>query len=327
MDRLDRTLTHFVDEGRISSEIADDVSREFHEHHVDVRQRLAEFAGYLGAGLATLGLILIGSQFWSDFGQVLRAAIPALAAVALLVGTRYVVHSVDHISEHPVRDRVAQVMGVVAAVLALLATAVAFDRPQGDYGEPFRWQMFIAVVVGLAVALLVAHWVPGIISTAAVGVLLFITGVSFLGSLDLLEDAGGWIGLWLVGLGVAAALVLHRFLPPAWLTRAAGVGAWVMGALMLLTVGQDPAVGQGYWVWLGRAAALVLVAVGTWLFVHGGDWPWAAGAAIAMALLVGLWTAETVNAGIALIIAGVALIGVGLALAAWRREAHPPAVP
>ncbi|MEZ5118930.1 MAG: DUF2157 domain-containing protein [Candidatus Nanopelagicales bacterium] len=320
-DRLDRTLTHFVDEGRLNPELAADVSREYHERQVDVRQRMAELAGYVGAALATLGIIVIASRVWSDMGQVMRAGIPAVGAVALLVGAHMVVSSVPDIGEHSVRGRLASVMGVVASVLALLATAVAFGGP-GDYAEPFAWQMFIAVAVGLAVALLVALWAPGFISSSAVGVLLVFLGVAFLEGLGLREqDFGIAMSCWLLALGFSAAFGLWRLLPPAWLTMAAGVGAWLVGSWILIVMSQDPSLDTGAWLWVGRAAALLLVIAGSWLFARGGEWPWAAGAAIATAMLVGMWSAQTLNAGVALFVAGVVLILVALLLAVWRRAA------
>lgn len=252
-DRLDRTLTHFVDEGLLTADLAADVSREYHQRRVDVRQRLAELAGYMGAALATMGIIVIASRVWSDVGQVMRAGLPALGAVVLLLGARLVMRSVPDITAHPVRGRVTSVMGVVAAVLAVLATAVALGGP-GDHGEPFGWQMFIAVLVGLSVALIVARWSPGFISTSAVGVLLVFLGVAFLDGLGLREhDFGIAMAFWLLALGASAALGLWRLLPPAWLTLAAGVGAWLMGCWTLIIMSRDPFLDIGGWVWAGRA--------------------------------------------------------------------------
>ena len=318
-DRLDSTLTHFVDEGRLTPELAADVSRDYHERRVDVRQRLAELAGYVGAGLATMGIIVIASRVWSDIGQMMRAGIPALGAVALLVGAYLLIRSVPDISVHAVRGRLASVMGVVASVLAVLATAVALGDP-GDYAEPFAWQMFIAVAVGLSVALMVAWWSPGFISTSAVGVLLVFLGLSFLDGLGLREqDFGVAMSCWLLVLGVSAAFGLRRLLPPAWLTLTAGMGAWLMGSWTLMTMSHEPNWDLDGWLWAGRVAALVLVIVGSWIFARGGEWPWAAGAAISTAMLVGMWSAHTLNAGVALFVAGIVLILVALALSVWRR--------
>ena len=320
-DRLDRTILEFVDTGQITPEVAQELSRELHHPPIDVKQRLAELAGYVGAGLAVLGVVVIASQVWSDFGQVLQALVPAVLSAGLLLGTYLVVHAVPHISEHPVRGRIAQVMGVASAVFALLATAVAFDPAPG---ETFRWQMFIAMLVGLAVTLVVAHWSPGFIASAAVAILLFFAGLSFIDGLGIWEEEefGIAFSLWMLVLGAIAALVLHRFLPPAWLMRAAGVGLWLMGSWVLMIMSHEPGFDLANWVWVGRAAAVALVVAGTWFFVRGGDWPWAAGAALAMAILVGMWSAEAINAGVALVVAGLALIAVGVALAAWRRGVH-----
>jgi len=318
-DRLDRTLTRFVDEGRLAPELAADVKREYHERHVDVRERMAELAGYVGAALATLGIVVIASRVWADIGQILRAGIPALGAVALLVGAHMVVRSVPDVGEHPVRGRLAAVMGVVAAVLAILATAVVFGG-EGDDAEPFAWQMLIAVAVGLATAMLVARWSPGFISTSAVGVLLVFLGVAFLDGLGLREqDFGVAMSCWLLVLGASAAFGLWRLLPPAWLTRTAGVAAWLMGSWILMVMSNDPSLDTGAWLWVGRASAFVLVVVGSWIFGRGGEWPWAVGAAIATAMLVGMWSAQTLNAGVALLVAGIVLILVALVLSAWRR--------
>lgn len=318
-DHLDRTIDHFVEEGRIPPEVAADLSRDLHHPHVDVRQRLAEFSGYVGAGLATLGVVVIGAQLWSDVGQFVRVALPAGASAALLVGAWMVARAVPHIAEHPVRGRIAQVMGVASSVMAALATATLFAVGQTE--QSTRWQMFTATLVGLVIVLVVSRWSPGFIATSAAAVLTFMTG---LGLLDVLGVAGepiGWVEGWLILLGATAALVLHRYFPPAWLTRAFGVGAWLLGSMVLILTGQDQYQDAESATWMGRGAALVLVVVGTWMFARGGDWPWAAGAALAAAMLVGLWSAGALNAGIALIVAGLVLIAVGAGLAGLRRAA------
>lgn len=312
-DRLDRTLTHFVEEGRITPEVAAAVSQEFHVHPVDVRQRLAELAGYAGAGLATLGVILIGSQVWTDFSLVIRAVLPAVASAALLFGTWRLVRSVGHISEHPVRGRVAQTMGAASAVLALLAMVVAFLPETGDAPT---WLMLLASGTGLLISLAVWRWVPGFINTLVTAVLAFVTGLAVMSVLGLGD--GPTMALMIVALGVAASLVLNKFFPPEWLTRALGLLIWLMGALMLMTAEVAYNQPDTPLRWTGRLSALALVVIGTWLFARGGDWMWAIGAGLAAALFVGLWSAEVVNAGVALIIAGLVLIGVGLVLAALR---------
>jgi hypothetical protein len=319
-DHLDRTIEHFVEEGRIPPEVAAELSRDLHHRHVDVRQRLAEFAGYVGAGLATLGVVVIGASMWEDVGQLVRVLLPATAAVVLLVGARVVVRGVPRIAEHPVRGRIVQVMGVASAVMAALATATLFTVQRTEQTNP--WQMFSATLVGLVVMLVVSRWSPGFIATSAAAVLTFLTGVGLLDALGLAGEPVGWVQGWMVLLGATAALVLHRFFPPPWLTRALGVGAWLLGSLTLIIVGQDDYQDADYATWMGRGAALVLVVVGTWMFVRGGDWPWAAGAAVAAALLVGLWFAGALNAGIALIVAGLVLIAIGAGLAGLRRASH-----
>ena len=140
-DHLDRTIDHFVEEGRIPPEVGADLIRELHPHP-DVKQRLAEFAGYLGAGLAVLGVVIIGAQFWTDLGQVVRVAVPAVTAAGLLLGTHMVVRAVPHIVEHPVRGRIAQVTGVASAVMAALTAATLI--PAEPTGEPQSWQMLFS---------------------------------------------------------------------------------------------------------------------------------------------------------------------------------------
>lgn len=322
-DRLDRTLTHFVEEGRLTPELAADVSREFHVHPIDIRQRLAELAGYAGAGLATIGLIVLGSQVWTDFSEVIRAALPALASAVLLVGTWLVIRPVGHISEHPVRGRVAQTMGGVSAVLAVLALIVLFSPPTGDMPE---WALFVASGAGLLISLVVWRWAPGFINTLVTAGLALFTALSLMAVLGF-GDRPAMV-LMVVALGASAALVLNRLFPPEWLTRLMGLFIWLQGTIVLMTAElgyNQPDTGMR---WTGRVSALALVAIGTWLFARGGDWLWAVAAGLAAALLVGLWSLEAVNAGLALIIAGLVLIAAGLVLAGLRRAeqraAHGP---
>jgi len=313
-DRLDRTLDHFVDEGRLSPELAADVSREFHVHPVDIRQRIAELAGYAGAGLATIGLIVIGSQVWTDFSELIRAALPALASAALLSGTRMVIRPVGHISEHPVRGRVAQTMGGVSAILAVLALIVVFSPSGGDMPD---WALLVATTTGLLISLVVWRWVPGFINT------LVTAGLALIASLALMTVLGFGdspaMALMMVGLGAAASLLFNRFFPPEWLTRLMGLMIWVQGTMALMTAEIGYNHPDTALRWAGRISALALIVIGTWLFARGGDWLWAVAAGLAAALLVGLWSLEAVNAGVALIIAGLVLIAAGLVLAGLRR--------
>jgi hypothetical protein len=314
LDRLDRTLNHFVEEGRITPEVAAEVSREFHVHPVDIRQRLAELAGYAGAGLATIGLIVIGSQVWTDFSEVIRAALPALASAVLLVGTWLVVRPVGHISEHPVRGRVAQTMGAVSSVLAVLALIVLFSPQTGDMPD---WALLVASGTGLLISLVVWRWVPGFINTLVTAGLAFFTALSLVAVLGFGD--GPAMALAIVVLGAAASLLFNRFFPPEWLTRAMGLLIWVQGTIVLMTAELGYNHPDTALRWTGRASALALVIIGTWFFARGGDWLWAVAAGLAAALLVGLWSLEAVNAGVALIIAGLVLIGAGLVLAGVRR--------
>lgn len=313
-DRLERTLAHFVEEGRMQPDLAADVSREFHGRPVDVRQRLAELAGYAGVCLATLGIIVIGSRVWTDFSVVIRAALPALLSAGLLLGAWWLVRSVHHISEHPARGRVVQVMGAVSAVLALLAVMVAFTP---ESGEPPTWHLLIGSSVGLVISLAVRRWVPGFINTLATAVLAFVALLALMDVLGLADGAGTQLAV--VGLGVAASLFLCRYFPPEWLTRALGLLIWLQGTVALMTAEVGYAQPDTAARWAGRVSALVLVGIGTWLFARSGDWMWGIAAGIAAAVLVGLWSLEAVNAGVALIIAGLVLIVAGLVLAGVRR--------
>lgn len=326
MDRLDRTLEHFVDDGRMSVALAEDVSREFHTHHVDVKGRLAELAGYGGAVLGIVGVVLIGSQVWTDLGQILRAGIPAVACAGLLLGAWAVVHGID-VAAYPVRGRLAQVMGVCSAIMGALTVIVAFPMPD-DSDRP--WQPTVALAVALLITFAVSRWAPGFISTLGVGGFLFGFGLAAMQLLPIDQPGPGPFGLYMVALGAVAALALQSHFPPAWLTQLMGLFAWLQGTLMLLLANQEYEVmeqPQPFWVWLGRASALLLAGLGTWVFARGGDWPWAVGAALAAAMLVGFWSAEALNAGIALLVAGFVLIAVGLALAGGRKALHRPQTP
>lgn len=324
MDRVDSTLQTYVEGGQLSPSLAADLSRSLHERHVDVRQRLAELVAYVGAGLAVLGIVVIGAEIWEDFSQVVRAGVPALLSAALLVGMRFVIVSVPALTDHPVRGRVAQVMGTAAAVLAVLAVSVAFQRPAGEYYyDQFEYQTAIAFAVGAVIAFVASRWVPGAITTLGFGILLFATGMSTLAALDWDGGPEG-PGTWMLIFGLSAALLLWRVFPPEWLTRSLGIAIWLMGSMVLMLSHLETGTPQA-WTWVGRAAALALIVIGTQYFVRGGDWTWAFGAALAAALLVGLWFSEALNAGVALLVAGLVMILIGTGLFAWRRagQRHP----
>lgn len=325
MHRLDQTLDRFVDDGRMSPGLAADLRQEYYTRHVDVRQRLAELTGYVGTALAVLGMVVIGSQVWSDFAQVVRAGLAAMGSAALLGASFALVHGRD-LASHAARRRLAQVMGVCAAILGALAVMVAFSVPE----EADAWQVAGAFAVGTLMAFVVSRWVPGFITTLATGVFTLALGFAVIGLLPLRDVGPGPYGAYMVALGMLAALVLYRFFPPDWLTLLMGVFAWIFGDFMLLMAHEEyEALNAplGYWTWIGRIGAVTLIGVGTWLYARGGELPWAIGAALSSAMLVGLWSAQALNAGVALVAAGMVLIVVGAGLARWRHALHHPGSP
>lgn len=321
LDHLDRTLVQLVDAGRIAPEVAQEVSREFHTPHGDVRQRLAELAGYAGAALAVVGIAILGSQVWTDLGQVLRAGVPLLACLGLLIAARLVMRGVPVLADRPARCRLVAAFGTCASILGALTVVVAFPMPDSvDADRP--WQPPVAAAVGLVIAFITSRWAPGVISTMAVAGFAFFFGISALTLLPLDPAGPGPAGLLLLLGGAVTALLLDRYFPPAWLTRLLGMYAWLQGGLLLLA-GADEYRAMGeprpFWAWIGRLGVVALVVVGSWLFAHGGEWTWAIGATLAVAMLVGLWSAQALNTGVALLVTGLVLIGVGAGLATWRR--------
>ena len=184
---------------------------------------VAEALGYLGAALATAGLLLVVSRFWTDLATLGRFALAGGAAVALGLAGLAVHERVD-----PALTRLRAVLWLASTAAAALAAGViadvVADSPAPIIGAvattaallsgamwAWRERPVQQAVALAAVPVAVAAWVAMTDSTLAVG-----------------------ISLWLVG-AVLFALGVRLRTPQPWITESVGAVALVAGGIQIAT--------------------------------------------------------------------------------------------
>lgn len=319
------------------------------------RQRLLELLAFAGIALVVAAALVIVGQLWDQFTLTLRMSLlgggaVALAIIAAVVATRPAgvaalrAHEVVD-SDNPARR---PLVAVLVALVAVLTTATIMQLPLeaasindsfGNAGppEPY-WTATIAMGVGLVIALAGAYVAPGVVSTLAVWG--FTVGTLSTAMNRILWSANPDQSMFRTSMaqcivmsvvGLLGALVASRWLRPAVLAIALGVGTWFFTALSAATEGEvDPeaqlpaaVVTQAEQTGLvGRVSLAVLLVLGTVLYLRGSEWPWPSGAIASMVALTILLTSHTLGVAASLLITGILLVAVSGGLGLVQRGRH-----
>lgn len=206
---------------------------------------VAEVLGYLGAALATAGVMLVVSRFWTDLAASGRVALAGGAALALGLAGLAVHERVD-----PALARLRAVLWLASTAAAALAAGVVADA-LADSPAPI-----IGTVATTAAVVSGAMWawrdrpVQQLVALAAVPVAV-----------------GGWVAMtdsvlavgiavWLVGAALFAVGVrLHTPLP--WIAETVGAVALLVGSIDIATAIQ----GLGLFAILATGVGLLAFAL------------------------------------------------------------------
>ena len=147
-DRLDRALHELISEGKISTELADEIRLKYQANEISAlhdnensqsrRSILAEIGGYLGGIFTTVAAVIVLSTQWerlTKFGQV-----SIFAALALILGV--VAYRLNYLKG--AQRRVAGLLFPASA----LATTAAIGTIFGNDG-PYSLAFFIGTLVAL----------------------------------------------------------------------------------------------------------------------------------------------------------------------------------
>ena len=206
---------------------------------------VAEALGYLGAALASAGLVLVVSRFWTDLATTGRVALAGGAAVLLGLAGLAVHEGVD-----PALTRLRAVLWLAATAAAALAAGVVADVV-ADSPAPI-----IGAVATTAAVVSGAMWawrerpVQQAVALAAVPVAV----AGWVAMTDSVLAVG--VAVWLVG-AVLFALGVRLRTPIPWITETVGAVALLVGSIDIATAFE----GVGLFAVLATGVGLVAVAL------------------------------------------------------------------
>ncbi len=271
-----------------------------------------EAFGYVGASLATAGVIAALESMWEELSATVHFVIPLIAAVAVVVAGALVVRNTE-----PALQRLGTVLwflavGATALTLGIFATEII------DLEAQMSGPAVTAVVAGATAAVAAVLWWlqrSGLQVTA-----LFASSITTLGALmAMLPGDEGWkIGLAVWGFGLIwAALGWRNLLTPMPVAVGLGAAAVLIGpALGIYSAG---------WLFvpaLGTAAAAMAVSIPTRqvpLLAAGTT-----GLFIYLTWVVVDYFGDSLGVPVALGVCGLLFIGLAVAAGRLRRMTLPP---
>ena len=298
-DRLDRALHELISEGKISTELADEIRLKYQANEISAlhddeksqsrRSILAEIGGYLGGIFTTVAAVIVLSTQWerlTKFGQV-----SIFAALALILGV--VAYRLNYLKG--AQRRVAGLLFPASA----LATTAAIGTIFGNDG-PYS----LAFLIGTLVALYGYLRVQTQFGHVALYVGLFSTLVAANEQLFNRDLEYPLLISWLVLASLWLWLTVRLTLQEDYWGYSLVMGTYFICAQYLQI--QDMNL-------ISYLVAAVTSTLGIWLYLQTRRWPLLIGALIIATVGVGTFIVDTFNgalgAALALLVGGLILIG------------------
>lgn len=209
---------------------------------------VAEALGYLGAALATTGLLLVIVHLWTDLATAARLGLSGGAAVLLGVAGLAVHEGVD-----PALTRLRAVLWLASTAAAAIFAGVVADAAGAESPEALvaAAATMVAVVSGV-----MWQWrerpLQELAALAAVPV-----AVGMWALLVTTPFAAGWT-VWVAG-GALFVAGVRLVTPLPWITEGVGAVALIVGAIVVAS--EVGGAGAGLFLIVATGAALVAVAV------------------------------------------------------------------
>lgn len=298
---------------------------------------LPEIIGYVGAALvASAGLNLV-AQSWDSWPIPVRFGLSVTGLAVLYTAAITITVTAGGrgaLGEHVARRRLVGVLASLAAPLVAVTVALTFDWLDVTYAEVTSPIPLIFVGAAVVAAAVGAWWAPGVVPTLAVAGASFVWLQVFIGNI---------VAPWEQPVAIAATgaiattawlIIAPRLLPPAVLTEALGVAAFILfqvsEAFMAFDMPPylDDAAEQRLvaGMWFARIALLVFAVVALVLFARGASWAWAVGGVIAAGTGALSIAGQTLGLITGLFVAGIILLAVSglLLVMRTRRTSGPP---
>jgi len=298
-DRLDRALHELISEGKISTELADEIRSKYQAYASDALYReeqsqsrhsiLAEIGGYLGGIFTTVAAVIVLSTQWerlTKFGQV-----SIFAALALILGA--VAYRLNYLKG--AQRRVAGLLFPASALATTAAIGTIFGN-DGPYSLAFLIGTLVALYGYLRVQTQFGHVAlyVGLFSTlVAANEQLFNRDLEYPLLISWLALASLW--LW---------LTLRLTLQEEFWGYLLSMGTYFIAAQYLQMEDET----LPYFI-----LSTLTTALGIWLYLQTRKWPLLIGALAIATFAVGTFIIDTFNgalgAALALLVGGLILIG------------------
>jgi len=298
-DRLDRALHELISEGKISTELADEIRLKYQANEISAlhddeksqsrRSILAEIGGYLGGIFTTVAAVIVLSTQWerlTKFGQV-----SIFAALALILGV--VAYRLNYLKG--AQRRVAGLLFPASALATTAAIGTIFGN-DGPYSLAFLIGTLVALYGYLRVQTQFGHVAlyVGLFSTlVAANEQLFNRDLEYPLLISWLALASLW--LW---------LTLRLTLQEQFWGYLLSMGTYFIAAQYLQMEDET----LPYFI-----LSTLTTALGIWLYLQTRKWPLLIGALVIATFAVGTFIIDTFNgalgAALALLVGGLILIG------------------